>query len=213
MNRRSVLAIMGAGAGSLSGCQVLGSSNQPSTRTPPACNSSVPRNVELDGTEKLPSDAALSITATMERERVTGDEPARVQITVTNEGATREIGVTDDSRCHIFNRDSGRSHPEGLWLYRNHNAPSDRAGDCWTRNESPPEEPGFDGYGCERSSLESGESITTTYEVWDDYTVEGYMPPGRYRFEVSIPLWESQEDDDPDVFDWWLDLEVTSPES
>jgi hypothetical protein len=201
MRRRALLASVGTGTAGIAGCLTLFRA---------ACDSAGPRRVELAGTADVPSDPGLSMTATMERERVTDDRTARLRVGVANDGADRETWVADEQYCHLFNRRQGRSDPSGLWLHRNRDAPTDRAGDCWSRELSR-RDPVFDDVDCPRRLLESGASVETTYQVWADHTTAGYMAPGTYRFEVRIDLWaaESTADWPDETVDWWLDLEVS----
>lgn len=217
MRRRAVLASLGACV-ALVGCRGSGSPDRtdPDTATPPTCESPGTRRIELTGTATVPDEARVSATATVERERSTANAPVRVAVALTNDGSDREIDVIDDRRCHVLNRGTGRSDPNGLWLYRVGDAPTDRAGDCWTRDLPPRDSVGFDGYGCGRYPFESRETVATTYEVWDDYTIDGYLRPGTYRFDVSIALWTGPADgengttSEPTVVDWWFELAVSA---
>ncbi|ELZ24844.1 hypothetical protein C475_11425 [Halosimplex carlsbadense 2-9-1] len=217
MRRRSVLASLSACAG-LAGCRSVGTPDPTdnSTETPPTCESPSTRRVELAGTGALPAAAGVSATVTTERTRSTAEAPARFTVALTNDGSDCAVDATDDGRCHLLNRGAGRSEPRGLWLYRAGDAPTDRAGECWTRDLPPRDSVGFDGYGCGRYPFDSGETVGTTYEVWDDYTADGYLRPGTYRFDVSIALWaetpdeEDGTDPDPAVVDWWFELSVSA---
>lgn len=208
MHRRRLLGTLAATAsGGLAGCGASGSDS--STRTPPSCDDRAPRRVELTGTESVPDAAALSITATVERARFAADGAARLTVTVANDGDDRVLDVRDGSDCHLFNRGRGRSDPRGLWLYRTANAPTDRAGECWTRDAVPPDSVGFDGYACGRYPLAAGDSLTTTYVLWDDYATDGYLPTGGYRFETTVSVSPSEDADEPSQsVDWWLDIAV-----
>ncbi|WP_123537589.1 hypothetical protein [Halosimplex salinum] len=217
MHRRTVLASLGTCA-ALTGCQTPGSSDRTAdeTATPPTCESSDPRRIELAGTATVPDGAEMSMTATTERTRSTADAPAQVAVELRNDGPSRAVDVTDDGRCHLLNRDAGRSDPGGLWLYRAGDVPADRVGDCWTRDLPPRDSVGFDGYGCGRRPFESDETIATTYEVWDDYTVDGHLEPDTYRFDASVALWDetaeggSETSSEPLVVDWWFELSVAT---
>ena len=215
MRRRTVLAALG-GSAALAGCRTVGSPEptDTETETPPTCESPGSRRVELAGTATVPDETRVSATVTVERGSSTAAAPARLTVTLRNDGPDREIDVTDDRRCHLLNRGTGRSDPHGLWLYRAGDAPTDRAGDCWTRDRPPRDSVGFDGYACGNYPFESGGTVATTYEVWDDYTADGYLRPGTYRFDVSIALWdgtgEGESETDPTVVDWWFELSVSA---
>jgi hypothetical protein len=172
------------------------------------------RTVSIADTGAIPSDADLSITASLPRKQITSEAPARLTVEVTNRGSHRAIDLTDGGYCHLFNRGRGGSDPAGLWLYRKQDTPDDRADDRWTLDRNATDTRAFVMVDCSQETFANDESITTTYEVWDDYVADGYLPPGIYRFDASIGLWSSVDDDsDPRLVDWWLELEVTAPES
>lgn len=210
MDRRSFLAGLGAGAAGVSGCLSLGpvESTETATRTPPVCDAARPRRFELVSTGDVPAEADISITASVERARPSAENPALVEVKFTNEGSDRAIAFPDTGQCHPFNRQHGLSEPRGLQLHYRDYMPYDRAEPCWTRDAAPGErDPGWDGYGCPQEDIESGESVTYPLEIWDDFRIDGYAPPGTYRFtsdDVDVPSTGS--------LDWWFDLEATNPE-
>jgi hypothetical protein len=172
------------------------------------------RTVSISDTGSIPSDADLSITASLPRKQITSEMPARLTVEVTNTGSDRAIDLVDSHYCHLFNRSRGGSEPAGIWLYPEQDPPDDRADDRWTRDPDFGTTRAFVSAECPPYPFEAGKSITTTYEVWDDYVADGYLPPSTYRFEASIGLWDSVDDDsDPCLVDWWLELEMTAPES
>lgn len=210
MNRRQYLGALGLATGGLAGCTTVGTDGT-ATRTAVDCPEPATRQIVLDGFASLPGAADLSITVTVERAQATTATPATLSVVLTNEGGDRAIDATDGSRCHFFDRHRGRSDPHGVWLYPEGDAPPERAVECWTRAGTPPEHVSFDGYGCGRYSLPAGASVTTRYEVWDDYVTDGYFEPGTYRFETSVSVFDSTAATDPDQrLDWWLDLAVSN---
>jgi hypothetical protein len=212
MRRRTALAALGSGVALLAGC--LETDESPGGGTTTAATTTngdvdATRQVAVADTATVPSDAGLSVTASMERERVTSAATALLTVEVENTGAARATDVQDAEYCHPFDRFHGGSNPAGLWLYRSEDAPT-REGDRWTQDINPGDSRTFVDIGCGRQPFAAGASVTVTYEVWDDYESEGYLPPGSYRFETSIPLWDAVEDDgDPRVVDWWLELDVS----
>jgi len=213
MQRRGLLATLAATAsGGFAGCGA-GGSNSP-TRTPSTCDDHVPRRIDRTGAGSVADPADLSIAATVERARSTPTAPATLAVTITNEGDARAIDVTDGPRCHVFERDSGLSDPRGLWLYRAGDTPDDRAGECWMRAATPPERVGFDGYACGQYLVATGDSVTTVYEVWDDYATDGYFETGTYRFETDVSVYSNGDADDPvRSIDWWLEISVSTVRS
>lgn len=208
MKRRTLLAGLGAGVAGTAGCLDSGSAGRSPTPSsepePPSCDSSAQRRIALGETASVPPDAAISIDVDVERATPTSEEPALLKVRLTNEGEEREIAWPADARCHPFNRDRGFSDPRGIRLHYRTETPEDRLEPCWTRDAVPHERnPGWNGYGCSRVTVETGETITYPIEVWDDFRIEGYMPTGTYRFRAhptTVP--------EADVVEWWFEIEV-----
>ena len=210
MNRREVLAALGASTSLLTGCLGTGVDSTPPTETPSTSRGELPatRWVSISDTAAIPPDTGLSVTASVERDRIAPDETARVTITLENTGTGRATDIADREYCHLFNRGAGGSAPRGLWLYRPQDAPASRDGGRWSQDET-----GTRTYimiGCGKQQFDSGDAISTTYEVWDDYVTDEYLSPSTYRFETDIPLWESVADrDNPRTVEWWFELELS----
>jgi hypothetical protein len=106
MKRREILGLLGAGGGTaLSGCL-----------SPPVAPSStvsdgIQRRISLAGQNSIPDELQVSITAEMLESTVTDEHPARVRITMTNQGDERRF-----SGCAVFDRESKGSIPPELWL-------------------------------------------------------------------------------------------------
>ena len=209
MNRREVLAALGASTSLLTGCLGAGVDS-----SPPAETSTSPevlpatRRISVTNTAEIAPDANLSVTASVERGRITPDETARVTVALENTGADRATSVAEEEHCHLFNRMWGKSEPRGLWLYRPQDAPANRDGGRWS-----PDKTGTRTYimiGCGKHQFDSGDAISTTYEVWDDYVTDGYLSPGTYRFETDISLWDSVTDRSKSrSVEWWFELDVS----
>ncbi|WP_135362708.1 hypothetical protein [Halosimplex halophilum] len=220
MHRRALLGAVGTGVAGLAGCRttaVTGDSG--GTATPPTCDGPVPRRVSLVDTGDITAVDGLAVSATVPRARSDAEEPARLRTTVENAGdEPRELNVHEDDRCHLFDRD-GRSEPRGLRLYHPDDTPTDRAGECWTSDAVPPDSVEDPLYGCTTAELGPGESLTTTYEVWDDYTADGYLPTDTYRIATGFKIRANGDDaaraTDPgrpfERVEWWLDLRVEQP--
>lgn len=228
MKRRTLLAGVAASP-SLTGCLRQGgklssptdtgtrTADTPSpTPTPARCTSADPRAVTLVGTADLPTSLDLSMSATVQRSRPTAETPARLDVMLANGGDRRGVSPST-GRCNPFNRDLGESDPAGLWLSHldDPTYPEERVEGCWTKRMAPDETPQpFPQYGCSLDAIEPGETITTTHEVWDDHRVEGYYPTGRYRFATTVVVGPVDGDrSDGESYDWWLDMEVSRPDS
>ncbi len=140
-------------------------------------------------------------------------------MTATNTGAERFISIGHDARG-IFNREKGRSTPKGLWLYsRTESGALDRKGSKWTLDKPANELMGSPAYRCEAYRYDRNRSVSTTYFVWDDYKVDGYLKPGTYRFSVPVRVYRAStaadrryETTDPlAAFDWGVSLSVSRP--
>lgn len=208
MDRRTYVASLGATTSLLSGCLNAVTNRPPAT----ACTMPEPRRVTISETSGLPARAGLEIDTTLERADITPDAPARLSVTVTNTGEPRYAQLADAEYCHLFHRGRGQSTPAGVWLHRQQNAP-DHAGTCWQQPRRPEETRTFISIGCNLAQFGAGESISTTYEVWDDFGTEGYLSPTTYRFDPAIPLRTTKTDDSPTRVDWWTKLTVTNPDA
>ena len=184
VRRRTLLAALGSGTATLSGCSAL---------APGGDAGDLERRVSLAASDALPDEHALRIDATVTRPAVTAENPAQLRIAVTNAGPRRALSVGTDG-CALFNRGEGGSdEPPGLWLHRPARAATiERARPRWVRAESDRPRM-FDAYGCLLRVFDAGESLARDYVVWDDYRVEGYLEPGTYRWETTV---ESYEIDD-----------------
>lgn len=230
MRRRHLLGVLGGGLSLLAGCQAFGQPTDPPTPTPTTtptgastttetptrstCDAPGNRRIELAATKEVPADADFSMTAAMDREQVTADAPARVRIQLTSQSDDLQTNIQDTEYCSFVGAKGDawrRSDPPGLWLHRQRDSPANRAGECWTRDQSPVKTRTVEGLGCEAYTLGTGESVTTTYEVWDDYRAEGYFQPDTYRFRFQVPMRPSETDGNPsESVTWWFDLHVTA---
>lgn len=220
MERRTFLAAIGtAGTIGLAGCTAQ--SDQSTTQTP--TNSSTPTNTDVPGTvqrrlelveqDTIPDRYNLTVEVELRQSVITDEVPGRLQITVTNTGDKRALSVHGD-QCDLFNRQRGASTPRGLWLHQ----PGDHLDDerkpgKWTLNRSSDDRRGWAAYACATQPYASSESNTTEYEVWDDYTVEGYFEPGTYRWEEDIGISDTADGDlDPDTtVTWGFAVKVIDP--
>lgn len=172
------------------------------------------RRVSISETASAPDGANVSTEVTLENGCVTSSSPARLTVLLKNTGEARGTKISDTEYCHVFNRHQGVSSPRGIHLYRTANTPQ-RKGEKWTEDESPSDTRTYVSIGCGNHTFEAGETIATTYELWDDYAEEEYFPTGTFRFERTIQLSESGTPGDPGEtvaeFDWWFEVEVTEP--
>lgn len=210
MHRRALLAAMTAGlTPALGGCLDRGASilgaDQPSTDK---------RSISL--VEQDPSKLEVSIEANTQRQQVTAETTASLSVTLTNNGPRREFSVTEDSKCHLFNRTRGASRPKGLWLHDEGThgfllGRGDRHGERWSRDRRTDKTRTYATYMCNRYPLDTGESVSTRYYIWDDYQTDQYMALGTYRFAAPVGIWEENARDGTS-FDWGFEVIVEALE-
>jgi len=204
MKRREILGLLGAGGGTaLSGCL-----------SPPATPSStvsdgIQRRISLAGQDSIPDELQVSITAEMLESTVTDEHPARVRITMTNQGDERRF-----SGCAVFDRESKGSIPPELWLESDLDD-SVRTGEKWVKQNLPGPGEGFGGKGCGLEVYASGESKLTNYAILHDGRTDGYLNPGTYRWEKEIRIAPKQsqttESDAQETITWGFSLTVENP--
>jgi hypothetical protein len=59
--------------------------------------------------------------------------------------------------------------------------------------------------------LEPGEAVTSEYQLWDDYQVEGYMSPDEHRFKTERSLAEPNGVLAGFQFEWSFTVQVERP--
>lgn len=209
MDRRLFLVNSGVVVIGVSGCQKISENTMTNKNTDRSCREDADKVVELQKSGTISPELNISITAEIDKNIISSDKTATLQTSVINEGEDREINIRDDSKCHLFNRGSGRSTPPGIWIYRDEDTPDDRLEDCWTRNLSSEEEPPFDDYSCPFEHFPTGDSITTSYEIWDDHTNNGYLSPGTYRFD-TVFMTSGINGGGPNKIDWWIELQISN---
>lgn len=219
MNRRQLLSgICGGSTILLAGCtETSGSQDSPSATdtklepTPPSGD--VQRRVTLVGQDSAPDQTAIELTAEVTQPWVTAERTALVRISTTNRGSKRAFSVGED-RCAIFNRVQKKSdEPAGLWLHRQPEDAPTRVENKWVADKPTDETRVHAAYGCPPRAYESGETVSTTYQVWHDYREDGYLNSGEYRWEQGIKVWDDPEADggsDPgEKFSWRFTLRVS----
>jgi hypothetical protein len=153
----------------------------------------------------------VSFSVEMLEPTVNDAHPARLAVSVSNEGAARRLSPGDDI-CGPLNRGDGGSAPGRLWLHLLADARGiDHPDGRWTRDAPASRSRGFGDYGCHGRSYESGEHVTTPYEIWDDYQDDGYYPSGTYRFETDVAVYPADDETATEPvaeFGWGFTLRV-----
>lgn len=190
MNRRRALELLGGGGiVGLSGC--LGApSGRPTSRTISSGKTTESardtRRVAITQQDTVAHQ--LRVEATMVRPTVTETHPARIRVTVTNEGQARRMTV--HGGCPMFMR-AWASRPFGV-LLADARSPSRvvESGPRWIID--PPWEPGTDAPGgdggCGAVAYESGQSRRFERVLYDDGRIDGYFDPGTVEFTDSFLL-------------------------
>jgi len=135
MNRRSLLAGLGAGAAGLSGCLGIGTST---TSTPTDTGSEDTdqqfqnRTVNLDTIDREPRKHNVALTGEMTEPEVIVEHTATLRLTFTNEGDSESMdvaGVRDD--MPVIAEDFTYSAPQEYLLVPPRYAQPDRKETCW----------------------------------------------------------------------------------
>lgn len=218
MKRRKALSLLGSGgSAALAGCMKgAGRTNKnPASETSFSTATVAPENLQRRislAQDTVPHQYRIGITAELVRPTITDTRTALVRITTSNEGPERALSV-GETRCSLFNRsDNGSDEPAGLWLHRINSDKPQREDDKWVADKPDSDARGFHMYLCSPRSYEPGESVTTVYQVWDDYRTDGYLTPGRYRWKQEVEVWEdsdvNKKDEPITSFAWSFTLRV-----
>lgn len=173
MKRREFLATLGSISGTCFGDRFSRESTL-----------ALSHRISLENQDSVPDQFKIQITAEIVEHEFTENHPARVKVTITNTGLSRELSV--GTRCDIFNKENGGSDPAGLWLHTPGREKYDRKDDRWVADRSAEKPRGYSGAGCPKERFYPGESASAEYVVWDDYRVDGYLNPGEYRWEQTV---------------------------
>lgn len=207
MERRNLLTILGqVSVVGLAGCLSTGD-------TAPTNE----RRVSIENQDSVPDDHDMQIQVEVLESEITDGNTARLRVTTTNMGSKRKISV-DSGKCDLFNRNRGGSDsPPGLWLYHvDRTEYLDRKDDRWVPDVPSNQPRGFASYGCTPVVYDGGESVSTEYEMWDDYRVDGYLEPGTDRWEQDVFIWDdptAEWNETPSAtVTWGFSLSVEFPE-
>lgn len=229
MRRRIVLlTVGGALAGTSAGCN--NSTGEGESPTPSAEASATPtgmsrtpteeerqRTVNLDSQDTVPETHQVSINVAVLESAITTAHTARLRVTMTNEGPRRAFRVAG-GYCKLFtDPHAGSNDPAGLWLYQpNETEYLDRRGERWVPDRPPSHPRSYPASACSPQEYKAGESLSTEYEVWDDYQVDGYLQPDTYRWEQEVEIYEDTAARGPDsptaTFTWGFSLSIENAE-
>lgn len=220
MERRRFLGTLAASLPLATGCLDAPSAARYGPRAFDGHTTSTEREVQrilsVESQDSVAEEHELEIAVEMLEPEITDDHPARVRVTTTNEGAPRNISISEGG-CSLFNRrDSGSDDPRGLWLERRDpGATTTPVDGRWTLEVHTDGRGGFPDYGCAGHDYQRGESVVNEYVVLDDPSVLGYFVENVYRFEqpVSVAPIASERDDpeQPIEFTWGFSLRVEEP--
>lgn len=225
MHRRTIVVTAGGTlAGALTGCISSTDGNESPTPTHEPSTTPTPtsrkvtdearqRTVSLENQDEVPKRHRVSVDVEVLEPAITAAHTGRIRVTTTNEGPARSLSVGPDM-CSLFNRSrAGSDDPAGLWLQQSEESQdANRKGERWVLDRPQSQHRGFPAYGCLPRAYESEESVSTEYEVWDDYRIEGYLQPGTYRWEEEIQIWDDTDAKDTDspsaTFTWGFSISV-----
>ena len=189
MKRRALLGRLGiVSTACFAGCIGAPSQGTQSKPTPAS-------RITSSSQDTIPHQFSFDITVKVIHSQFTEDQPGIIQITTTNNGDPVSLSV-GSGYCSIFNRTKGGSDdPSGLWLHRPETAKNiNRKEGQWVADKSSDEPRGSANAGCMMQTYEKGQSITSTYQVWDDYQTEGYLESGTYRWETDVSISDASSD-------------------
>lgn len=228
MERRTLLVTAGGSlAGSLAGCisRSIGSESSTPTDDPTTTPTSTKshedtrqRTVTLESQDEVPDTHQVSIEVELLEAAITTAETAALQVTMTNEGQTRGFRAQGGDCKRLFTGSkAGSNDPVGLWLYQPNEAENlDRKEDRWVSDRPQSKTRSFPAAGCSPQEFESEESISTKYEVWHDYQMDGYLQPDTYRWEQDVEIWDDSEargtDSPTATFTWGFSLSIENAE-
>jgi hypothetical protein len=205
MNRRDYLAGLTLGLSSgLGGCQgIRGAEGKSDTRTVTI--------VDQDSVTAVPS---FEITVEVLEETVNTDHTARLRVTKHNQGDTRRVSLGATGNClTLFDRSEGGSDdPAGLWLHFPWESEEiEKTGTRWVQDKPKDEPREFPSDACIADIFEGGASQSHEYLLWHDYRKDGYLNPGRYRWQTRGRVYESESlDGESTTFEWGFSLEIES---
>lgn len=231
MRRRTVLhTVGGALSGVLTGCTSGTGRNASPTPSPTASTTPTPqstnkpkgelqRTVTLEDQDSVPKPYRVSIDVDVLESAITTAHTARLRVTMTNEGPPRAFRVAGGN-CRLFTEShAGSDKPAGIWLYQpNETKYLDRKGERWVPDRPPSHPRSYPASACAPREYKSDESVSTEYEVWDDYQLDGYLKPDTYRWEGEVEIWEETEprprgtDSPAATFTWGFSLAVENAE-
>jgi len=210
MDRRTLLATVGSVGVLGVGGHTLTTATDPGPETDE-------RRVRLESVDSALENHQFRFEVEVLESRITGSHTARVTITTTNEGPQREITIGTRRDCRILNRSDGSSIPRGAFLWRPHRTEHfERDGEKWRPTNVNSDGIAFGDYPCQATVLDTGESLQSEYELWDDHTEAGYLPPDTYRWERPLSVWEYPDPDYADspepTLTWGFSLSVEVPD-
>jgi hypothetical protein len=206
VNRRAILGGLGTlGTTGLAGCVRFPAPSW-SEHASPA------ETVSLNAQDAVPDRYDVQIEVEVVQSEFTDDSPAVIRVTTTNHGDPVKLSI-GTGWCSIFNRRKGGSDdPPGLWLHRPGYQGISRKDGRWVADRPPGEPRGFPDVGCTMWTYREGQSVSSAYEVWDDYRKRGYLVPGTYRWEETVRVSDvaSNSDSGEESFEWGFSLRLES---
>lgn len=168
--------------------------------------SRIRKRISVVETDEPAADMDASITATMVESAVTPERTAQVRISFenTDNAQTFHFGASPPLSSH-------HTQPTGLYLYSLDNEREKHGPKCWKPDLdiNPDQGHAYAGYGTKRT-LEPGERLERTFEVWGDPRLtDDCLPVGTYRVESSeYGVEVSDRPDEETEFTWGFSLRV-----
>lgn len=200
MKRRALLASLGLGV--TAGCARWLQMDAGEQATPDGEGATDRRRVTLGESDAVPASAGVAIDIEQPSSTVAPDEIPRFEVTTTNLNRRKHISVKPGHECCLFNRDEAASSPSGLWFFHGAVGVGRDRGERWSATG------GFEDYGCTPRHYDAEERLTNEYRTWDDARTDGYMVPGRYRFEADVRVTGPADESRTAEFAWGSTVHV-----
>ncbi|MEF8841117.1 MAG: hypothetical protein V5A62_05770 [Haloarculaceae archaeon] len=166
--------------------------------------------VSLNAQDTVPDQYDIDIEVEVVHAEFNEDGPAVIRVTTTNHGEPVGLSI-GTGYCSMFDRRKcGSDEPPGLWLHRPESHGSDREDGRWTADRPPTDPRRFPDVGCTMQTYRGGQSVSSTYQVWDDYRKRGYLVPDTYRWEEAVRISDatSETDSGEESFEWGFSLRL-----
>lgn len=157
--------------------------------------------------DSVPPRVEMDLSIDVRRPGVTHDSPPVLELTVANRGDRRALAMDGDEALFDLHDRTPTSADALLLAPPQHGRGSVDGDGRWshdghwgdTAEYNPP------------AAVPPGETASERYRVWDHAGHDGYYPPGEWRFETTVDVYDSEGIGGTvvDRFEWGFSLRVT----